>query len=115
MKRRERNKGPARAEAVQIRESGRHPFGVLDRYVPLGAGELQLYRAIREAVPIVDAALMKLVRLCRGRTGPVRCGAAQAGLERFLQEVDTGRGQLGAPVLSGPVSGLHAHLWSGGG
>ena len=50
MKRRERNKGQARAEAVQIRESGRHPFGVLDRYVPLGAGELQLYRAIREAV-----------------------------------------------------------------
>lgn len=43
MKRRERNKGQARAEAVQIRESGRHPFGVLDRYVPLGAGELQLY------------------------------------------------------------------------
>ena len=40
MKRRERNKGQARAEAVQIRESGRHPFGVLDRYVPLGAGEL---------------------------------------------------------------------------
>ena len=34
MKRRERNKGQARAEAVQIRESGRHPFGVLDRYVP---------------------------------------------------------------------------------
>ena len=40
MKRRERNKGPARAEAVQIRESGRHPFGVLDRYVPLRRGEL---------------------------------------------------------------------------
>ena len=66
MKRRERNKGQARAEAVQIRESGRHPFGVLDRYVPLGAGELQLYRAIREAVPILDAAIWKLVRLCGG-------------------------------------------------
>ena len=66
MKRRERNKGPARAEAVQIRESGRHPFGVLDRYVPLGAGELQLYRAIREAVPILDAAIWKLIRLAGG-------------------------------------------------
>lgn len=82
MKRRERNKGPARAEAVQIRESGRHPFGVLDRYVPLGAGELQLYRAIREAVPILDAAIWKLIRLAGGVA--VKCGepAAQAGLER---------------------------------
>ena len=91
MKRRERNKGPARAEAVQIRESGRHPFGVLDRYVPLGAGELQLYRAIREAVPILDAAIWKLIRLAGGVA--VKCGepAAQAGLERFLRTVPTGR------------------------
>ena len=95
MKRRERNKGPARAEAVQIRESGRHPFGVLDRYVPLGAGELQLYRAIREAVPILDAAIWKLIRLAGGVA--VKCGepAAQAGLERFLHTVPTGRGQRG--------------------
>ena len=95
MKRRERNKGPARAEAVQIRESGRHPFGVLDRYVPLGAGELQLYRAIREAVPILDAAIWKLIRLAGGVA--VKCGepAAQAGLERFLRTVPTGRGQQG--------------------
>ena len=95
MKRRERNKGPARAEAVQIRESGRHPFGVLDRYVPLGAGELQLYRAIREAVPILDAAIWKLIRLAGGVA--VKCGepAAQAGLERFLRTVPTGRGQRG--------------------
>ena len=91
MKRRERNKGQARAEAVQIRESGRHPFGVLDRYVPLGAGELQLYRAIREAVPILDAAIWKLIRLAGGVA--VKCGepAAQAGLERFLRTVPTGR------------------------
>ena len=95
MKRRERNKGQARAEAVQIRESGRHPFGVLDRYVPLGAGELQLYRAIREAVPILDAAIWKLIRLAGGVA--VKCGepAAQAGLERFLRTVPTGRGQRG--------------------
>ena len=95
MKRRERNMGQARAEAVQIRESGRHPFGVLDRYVPLGAGELQLYRAIREAVPILDAAIWKLIRLAGGVA--VKCGepAAQAGLERFLRTVPTGRGQRG--------------------
>jgi hypothetical protein len=34
--------------------------------VPLGGGELTLYRAIREAVPLVDAAIGKLVRLAGG-------------------------------------------------
>ena len=95
MKRRERNKGPARAEAVQIRESGRHPFGVLDRYVSLGAGELQLYRAIREAVPVVDAAIYKLIRMAGGVT--VRCSdsVAEAALAEFLRTVPVGRGQFG--------------------
>lgn len=113
MKRRERNKGQARAEAVQIRESGRHPFGVLDRYVPLGAGELQLYRAIREAVPILDAAIWKLIRLAGGVA--VKCGepAAQAGLERFLRYCPHRAGTAGHPVLSGLLSGLHAHLRAG--
>ena len=49
--------------AVQLREGGRHPFGVLDGYVPLGRGETALYRSIREAVPLVDAAIWKLVLL----------------------------------------------------
>ena len=90
-----RKKPAAQPPEVQLRDQEGHPFGALDRYVPLRRGELELYRAIREAVPIVDAALMKLVRLCGGVQ--VRCGAggAQAGLERFLQEVDTGRGQRG--------------------
>lgn len=63
--------------------------------MPLGAGELQLYRAIREAVPILDAAIWKLIRLAGGVA--VKCGepAAQAGLERFLRTVPTGRGQRG--------------------
>ncbi|MBM6926233.1 phage portal protein [Pseudoflavonifractor phocaeensis] len=81
--------------AVQIREGGRHPFGVLDGYVPLRQGEIPLYRAIREAVPIVDAAIWKIIRLAGG-VG-VRCGdsRAQRELDWFLQHVDTGRGQRG--------------------
>ena len=84
----------SRGMAVQVRDTGRHPFGMLNGYIP-GSGEIQLYRAIREAVPIVDAAILKLVRLCGGarvQAGDVR---AQMGLEQFLQAVDTGRGQRG--------------------
>lgn len=81
--------------AVQLRRGGRHPFGMLDGYVPLRRGELALYRAIREAVPIVDAAVLKLIRLAGGVSVTCGDGRAQKGLEAFLREVDTGRGQRG--------------------
>ena len=81
--------------AVQIREGGRHPFGVLDGYVPLGRGEIAIYRAIREAVPIVDAAIWKLIRLSGGVKVTCRDRKAQEGLDWFLRHVDTGRGQRG--------------------
>ena len=91
---RRKNRRP-KAPQVQLRDVEHHPFGVLDRYVPLRRGELDLYRSIREAVPIVDAALLKLVRLCGGVI--VRCPdpEGQKGLEQFLAQVDTGRGQRG--------------------
>ena len=83
------------AAVVQVRRGEGQPFGVLDRYVPLRGGEIALYRAIREGVPILDAAIWKLVRLCGG-VG-VKCAGqtAQAGLEEFFRTVDTGWGQRG--------------------
>lgn len=81
--------------AVQIRDGGRHPFGILDGYVPLRNGEMALYRSIREAVPIVDAAIWKLIRLAGGVRPVCRDRCAQEGLDRFLKHVDTGRGQRG--------------------
>lgn len=87
--------GDSQSAAVQLREIGQHPFRMLDGYAPLNEGELRLYRAIREAVPIVDAAVLKLVRLCGGVRVRCREQAAQAGLEEFLRRVDTGRGQRG--------------------
>lgn len=79
--------------AVQTRQGEGHPFGALGSYVPLRSGELELYRAIREALPIIDAAVGKLVRL----TGGVRVTApeGQEGLGEFLRTVDVGRGQRG--------------------
>ncbi|MFQ7855182.1 MAG: hypothetical protein ACLRIS_08700 [Flavonifractor plautii] len=68
---------------------------MLDGYVPLSQGEMELYRSIREAVPIVDAALRKLVRLAGGVKVSCRESAAQEGLDWFLQHVNTGRGQRG--------------------
>jgi hypothetical protein len=80
---------------VQTRDAGRHPFGALDGYVPLRNGEIDLYRAIREAVPVVDAAIVKLIRLCGGVSVLCRDEKAQEGMDRFLRAVPTGRGQRG--------------------
>ena len=83
------------AWAAQLRDAGRHPFVQLDGYVPLSRGEIALYRAIREAVPVVDAAICKLVRLCGGLKVTCREERAQEGLDRFLRTVNVGRGQRG--------------------
>ena len=45
--------------AVQIRNGSHHPFGMLGDYVPLRNGEVRLYRAVREAVPVVDASTLE--------------------------------------------------------
>ena len=81
--------------AVQLRDGTRHPFGMLDRYVPLRSGEIALYRSIREAVPVVDAAIWKLIRLAGGVRVQCREAGAQEELDRFLRQVDTGLGQRG--------------------
>lgn len=80
---------------IQMRSSQRHPFGIFDGYVPLCDGEVRLYRAVREAVPVVDAAICKMIRLVGGFS--VECGdkGAQAELSEFLRTVNVGRGQWG--------------------
>lgn len=91
---RKKERGAAVA-ASQLRDAGRHPFVQIDGYVPLSRGEVSLYRAIREAVPVVDAAICKLVRLCGGVMVACRDAAAQEEMERFLRTVPVGRGQRG--------------------
>ena len=62
--------------AVQLRSGGRSTFGRLESYVPLLDGETALYREVREAVPVVDAAICKLIRLTGGVRGGLRLRCA---------------------------------------
>lgn len=79
----------------QTGAQGGHPFGVLDGYVPLSTPQMKLYYALREAVPIIDAAVFKLVRLTSGFSVQCRDTKAQAMLEHFLQNVPVGGNQRG--------------------
>ena len=83
------------AAEVQVRSGQRHPFDLLRNYVPLRSAEHELYRSVREAVPVVDAAIYKLIRMTGGVT--VRCGdqEAEERLKEFFRTVPTGRGQFG--------------------
>lgn len=84
-----------RAPEVQLRSGVRHPFGMLGDYVPLRRGEMQLYRAVREAVPVVDAAIYKLIRMTGGVSVQCSSQTAEEQLNEFLRTVPIGRGQIG--------------------
>lgn len=94
MKKKQQN-GALTATACQLRGGYAHPFGALRGFVPLGAGEEQVYRQLREAIPVLDAAIGKLVRLSGGFQVECRSKDSQAALEEFLRTVPCGRGQVG--------------------
>lgn len=85
----------SKSSAAQLRRDIPRPFGALGGFVPLGDRESGLYQAMRESLPIVDAAVSKLTRLTGGFT--VTCGdpKAQAELAEFLRTVPCGREQYG--------------------
>ena len=94
MRRKKESTAPV-AAGCQIRSGSIHPFGGLRGYIPLGGGEERIYRQIREAVPVLDAAVGKLVRLSSGFGVNCRSQAATLALEAFLRSVPGGRGQYG--------------------
>lgn len=70
-------------------------LGLLDSYTPLGGNQTRLYYALREAVPIIDTAIFKTVRLTGGFE--VRCAdeRLQHKLDHFVRNVPVGGNQCG--------------------
>ncbi|MBR4972112.1 MAG: serine/threonine protein phosphatase [Oscillospiraceae bacterium] len=93
MKKNRKDKGPV--AVCQLRNGNRHPFGALQNFVPLGTGEEEIYRQMREAIPVLDAAVGKLVRLSGGFAVECRSKVAQQRLEQFLKTMPCGYGQVG--------------------
>ncbi|MBQ4604258.1 MAG: serine/threonine protein phosphatase, partial [Clostridia bacterium] len=61
-----KKKNTARISAPVTQNRNGHPFGIIDGYVPLGAPQIRLYYTLREAIPVIDAAILKIVRLTGG-------------------------------------------------
>ena len=83
------------AAVCQLRSGSTHPFGMLRSYTPLGGSEEMIYRQMRQAIPVLDAAVGKLVRLSGGFSVACKSKEAQEKLENFLKKVACGRGQWG--------------------
>lgn len=90
---------PAPVQTVP-RQNAFSPLFGLDRYVPAAAANLALYDALRSAVPVLDAAIDKLVRLTVGFEAHCENAAADEALQRFLFDVP----------LAGCGYGVHAFL-----
>lgn len=115
--------------ATQLRTDEGLRFAGLGGQVPLGGSEERLYRGIRQSIPILDAAVGKLIRLVGGFTITCTAPAAEKAMEEFLRTVPVGRGQVGldgflggyldsmltygralGEVVTGP-EGIRAVLW----
>jgi len=95
------------AAVCQLRCGDTHPFGAVRGFVPLGGGEERVYQQMREAIPVLDAAVGKMVRLCGGFEVKCRNAEAQRRLNGFLQMMPCGRGQMGIEsFLSGYLDSL---------
>ena len=85
----------ATAQTMQLRDRERHPYAGLRSFMPQRGGELRLYQAVREAVPVVDAAVCKLIRLSGGALVFCEDPETEKRLRDFLERVPAGRGQYG--------------------
>ncbi len=83
-----------RALSVQTARREGHPFGALSRYVPL-AQENRLYKTLREAIPIIDAAIYKIIRLMGSFEVAHPDPHVQEELGFFLRSVQVGAYQTG--------------------
>lgn len=69
-----------------------HPFEMLGNYTPSALCQPQLYKMLREAIPIIDTAIYKLVRLVGGFTVKSGNGKNQSELDHFVRTINTGSG-----------------------
>lgn len=69
-------------------------YGTARLYAPAQRGAA-VYQAVREAVPVVDAAVCKLIRLSGGVQVFCEDAEMDGKMQQFLERVPVGRGQFG--------------------
>lgn len=85
----------AECENVVQTKRNEHPYLCLSDYFPSHKGEMKLYESVKEAVPIIGAAIDKLTRLIG--TFDIVCAdeEAQSQINTFLKNIKVGASSLG--------------------
>ena len=86
--RKKTSKGVSVQTAVSLKKS--HPFELIENYDPMSSFKFSLYSNLREAVPVIDAAISKIVRLIG--TFNIKCEDEniQSEINNFLKNVKVG-------------------------
>lgn len=79
---------------VQTRDSFSHPFRELDKYIPLKA-EYNLYKTMREAVPILDTAINRIVRLVGDFDIECESDKQEEEIREFINNIKVNSNQIG--------------------
>lgn len=78
---------PGQAERLAVQTAPRDPLLPYACSAPAGAGERRLYTALRESIPIIDAAIGKILRLVGSFTIECDDKNVEYEINRFLQTV----------------------------
>ncbi len=89
------------ATLVETARESKHPFSALDRKHLLSRPEFEVFDAIRDAVPVVGAAIEKIVRLVGSFTVECDSTSAEKELEGFLKYIPTGACNCGVESFLG--------------
>ncbi len=76
---------PAAVQTAPAPCRNNHPFTVLEKYMGLSNPEIKLYKTLREAVPIIDAAISKILRL----TGEFKIKCEDEQIEKQINDFIT--------------------------
>jgi hypothetical protein len=86
---------PQDPKPVQTARSQSDPLTLFQTYPTMSVGEIRLYEAMRESVPVIDAAILKIIRLTGEFTVTAGNREADAALKYFCENVNVGASGLG--------------------
>lgn len=97
-----KKKNESTCDAVAVPQTGgnSHPFMSLSSYNPTSP-DMELYKSLREAIPVIDAALFKLIRLLGSFQVLCDNKKAEKELKDFLQSVNVGGTRCGIDAFIG--------------
>lgn len=82
------------AASVQTSSVSKHPYNQLSSYMPLN-NETRVFETVKEAVPILDAAINKIVRLTEGFRFETGDEELDEKMNSFFESINVGGNQQG--------------------